>query len=426
MRIPAAGRTAKIRPPGPRGEPVVGNLRAYESDRLGFLMDVADRYGGIASFDSRTSIVSDVVLADQVLRDPSRVFEIPHNILGHRLNSDDLDAVLRIRTLLSPTLRARAVLAAQGAAAVRADHILARVGDDWFDPSVLAEDVISGAVARLFLGEDGERLRHAIASLLDALEVVIGNVFAMPASWKTPAQRRIERRHRRLKDAVCSILERRRRLPADDVASVVVTSAPPFSEEALADMLIGSLLAAQRVPAAGASWLLMLVSERPTLQTELRAEADRFRHNRVLGNAEPPSAYPRTLACILEALRLYPPTWLITRTSRKPVSLGGYQLPPHHNVMISPYVLHRNPAIWRSPRSFMPERWVDRRGQHASAFLAFGRGRHRCPGQDLISNCLTALLLTMVGDRRIIRHPGPVVADPRVTLKPVGLRIALS
>ena len=201
-----------------------------------------------------------------------------------------------------------------------------------------------------------------------------------------------------------------------DVASDVVTTASPAVPlESLADMLIGSLLASHRVPAAAAAWTLMLLADHPEMQ---RSIADQVRTE--------PGTPPRstlTRAVVLEALRLYPATWLLARYAPTTFQLGGHEFPPRHHFLMSPYVIHRDPDVFPEPLTFRPERWgADSRSP--ASYLPFGDGERARPGRHLAVAMLGAVIETIARTWTAERR-GVVTPDPRTTLLPAGLRIRL-
>ena len=96
-------------PPGPAGERWVGNLAAYETDRLGFLLSSREEFGDLVAFDRRTAIVHDPGLVAEVLKDRDGRFEISENFLQQRLSTAAVDDIFRSRSLLNPGLRPSAV-----------------------------------------------------------------------------------------------------------------------------------------------------------------------------------------------------------------------------------------------------------------------------------------------------------------------------
>lgn len=389
-----------------------------------------DEYGGIARFDSRTTVVSDPALANLVLRDASGTYEVNQNFLGQLMSPTQISDTQRVRRLLNPGLRPSALHHTP-------QHVYKLVRQTLhdspmmqaLDPIEFAEQIIPTAFSWRLFGEGQAPFLREVRALLDALEGVIGNVFALPASWRTPKQRAIEAHHAKLKSDVLAYLS----LQADGLSTACPNDAGlvdnllrqehRYSDDLLANLIIGALLAAQRVPAAGAAWVLMMLADNPHIQSNLRSEATTFRQ---LANTQQTAAvaqFPLTLAAVLEALRLYPPTWLITRTTTRDTYLGPYAFQSGHMFMISPYVLHRNPDLYQQPETYDPERWLSSPPAPAT-FFPFGRGRHKCPGADLATTSLVALVLSLVETYTITRS-GTVHPDPRNTLKPQGLTISL-
>lgn len=418
--------TSAARLPGPAGRWLAGNLQDYEDDRLGFLTRARREFGPLVRFDRHTTIVSDPALAREVLRSLGGRFQITENFLQRRLSPSEIGSVLEARALLNPGLRRSAVpaIAPEVAAAVR--DVMRPHGRHGtpVDPVPLMEQVTSRVVSRYYFGDDGAHLPPLVGSLLDALSEVIGNPFALPAFLGSPARRRITRRHLLLRGQVVDLLVPRDRGDLGDVASGIVAAARAkghFTLERLADLIIGAMLAAHRVPAASASWLLMCVADHPWLEGQVLDEAARMSVDPSDGGHDPRRS-PHAMACVLETLRLYPTTWLLSRVSSTPLSLGGWSFPAGHHFLISPYVIGRDEANYRRATEYDPSRWLDGRPA-PSSFLSFGFGPHACPGNDFATCLLTTTLLAVVERWRVEREPGQVRPDPRTTLLPAGLRL---
>ena len=124
---------------------------------------------------------------------------------------------------------------------------------------------------------------------------------------------------------------------------------------------------------------------------------------------------------VLEALRLYPIAWLFQRRVRKPEVILGERILPAQTVTISPYAIHRNPAYWKEPTRFLPERWSE--SADRSAFLPFGAGDHGCVAAGLSVGLASRLLSEILGrDPEIESGDGPpslgaALAPPRFILK---------
>lgn len=422
--MPAGGRLglrSTPEPPGPSGR-WGSNLAAYEADRLGFLLDAKDRFGGVVRFGPRTTILYAPAAVASALRGAD--FAVRENFLQQRLSAAEQAEVHELRTFLSPGLRPTAVRQIPAVLDRHLVRALDRLGTGWFDPVPVVESVISGAVAEVYFGSEGAQLPGMLGELLDDLSRVIGNPFALPERWGSPLRRRIASQHEVLRGLVTRLLSARIDAPPgtfDDLAfGVVARAGTRYPLTRVADMVIGSLLASQRVPAAAASWLLMVLADHPETQDEIAAEKVSPLTRGASARNHPVLAE----RVVLEVLRLFPPTWLLVRTSVRPVEMNGYRFGAGHHFMISPYVQHRDAEIFPDPTSFDPGRWVQP-ARAPGQYLPYGAGVHVCPGRHLATVILVALAQGLTTRYRVVRATTQVTPNPRTTLLPDGLRTAL-
>ncbi|QIK74892.1 cytochrome P450 [Nocardioides piscis] len=302
--------------------------------------------------------MNDPLLASRVL-DTHDTYVIAGTFLNGRRDLAAAATIDPARRLLNPGLRSCAVqpladlvrLSVSEAFAVGVPS--ARI----VDPLPILERATSLAVARFYFADSASTIDGLVAPLLDALGGVFGNPMSLPKWVPTRANLRVRRAYAALRSGVIPL-----------VRSLVVNpgSAPCFAAQVaetalrqghspsrVADLLIGSLLAAQRVPAAGAAWALWRLAENPELVEEARGSRE------VLGSVA------------LEAMRLHPPTWVLHRTASRAVRLGGHLFGRGHNFLVSPYVIHRDPELFRAAAIFDHRRWVDP-GHRSSAFCSSG------------------------------------------------------
>jgi len=98
---------------------------------------------------------------------------------------------------------------------------------------------------------------------------------------------------------------------------------------------------------------------------------------------------------VSEALRLYPVAWLLGRRPLVPHELAGIAVAPSDEVVVCPYAVHRNPAHWPEPTSFVPSRW--REANERIAWLPFGAGEHTCAAVSTTFQILERALAEMFG-----------------------------
>lgn len=85
---------------------------------------------------------------------------------------------------------------------------------------------------------------------------------------------------------------------------------------------------------------------------------------------------------LFEALRLFPPTFFLTRRATRDVALGGYDVAAGEHVWVDQWSLGRRPDHWDDPGAFDPGRWADL-SPRRDAFLPFGDGDRACIGVDV-------------------------------------------
>jgi cytochrome P450 len=187
------------------------------------------------------------------------------------------------------------------------------------------------------------------------------------------------------------------------------------------DHVMTLMLAGHETTANALTWALFLLGKHPDVQDRLAAEVAAF------ADAGPTFADLHTLsytrAVVSEALRMYPPAWLLGRTIVAPLEFGGWHAPAGTVVLTSPMLLHRDRRWFPDPDTFDPGRWLDDR-RHAvpkHAYLPFGSGPRACIGEQFAwAEAITALAV-IAGNCRVQTDPNltPEI-HYRVTLRPSG------
>jgi cytochrome P450 len=138
-------------------------------------------------------------------------------------------------------------------------------------------------------------------------------------------------------------------------------------------------------------------------------------------------ALPYTERVIKESMRLYPPAWSLARTVISDFELRGYRIPGGSNVVMSQWIMHRNPAYFPDPQKFDPDRWATESSQKLPrfAYFPFGGGPRQCIGASFAMMEATLLLATIAQRfrlRSVADHP--VILVPSFTLRPkYGMRM---
>jgi cytochrome P450 len=157
-----------------------------------------------------------------------------------------------------------------------------------------------------------------------------------------------------------------------------------MTERELIDEVMTLVVAGHETTASALNWTWYLLSQHPDVDEKLNAELIAAPDERAPSLAQV-EALPYTHQVIDEALRLYPPGWILSRRTIGPDTLAGYEIPAGTSVMLSPYILHRHPQFWKEPDAFRPERFApDHEAERPRfAYMPFAAGPRHCIGESL-------------------------------------------
>lgn len=253
--------------------------------------------------------------------------------------------------------------------------------------------------------------------------------FQLPSFLPTPSVRDVRDSAQLLDEVVMRIIRERRAAGAlrdkRDLLSRLMTPKDPETDQPLTDgelrdEVLTLLLAGHETSANALTWSLGLLSEHPHAAARLQQEvADVLR-------GRPPrfedlSKLPYALAVFKEAMRLYPPAYMITRNALVETQLGGHTIAPDQLVFVNIYGMHRRAEPFAKPDLFRPERFLD--GQEKlwpkGTYLPFGAGPRVCVGNHFAlmegQLILARLAQTLAFAGSIAQLPDGL---PLITLRP--------
>jgi len=194
---------------------------------------------------------------------------------------------------------------------------------------------------------------------------------------------------RQLTKLVARLVARRRAEPEEhfDYVAMLMSArdketGEPMGERELIDEVMTLIVAGHETTASGLNWTWYLLSQHPEAEARLHAELDAAAPLAAPG-LEQMEALTYTRQVIDEALRLYPPGWLLSRRTIEADVLGGFPVPPKTNVLLPLYLLHRHPAFWKEPERFWPERFAPEHEAERPrfAYMPFAAGPRHCIGE---------------------------------------------
>jgi cytochrome P450 len=277
--------------------------------------------------------------------------------------------------------------------------------------------------------EQAERLRQAF-------DIFLRGIYARAAlqvagRLPTPGNRRYDQAVARWHDQVSELIDGYRQADLrDDLMSRLLAARDEqgrsLSATELADQVAVLMLAGGETTSAAVAWSWHLLCGHPEILAAVQAETDAILGRDVAGWDHLPRL-DLTARVVREALRLYPPGWVIPRTCTRPVTLAGRTLPAGSIVIFSPYVLHRRPDLYPEPHRFDPDRWLTPAPAQKASYLPFGAGATRCLGEEFGLAEATLILASMAARWDLTPEPGTTVAPAaRAVLVPKAFLVRLT
>ncbi|MEO9685226.1 MAG: cytochrome P450 [Tateyamaria sp.] len=188
----------------------------------------------------------------------------------------------------------------------------------------------------------------------------------------------------------------------------------------LRDNLLTFIVAGHETTALTLAWSMYLVAFDQDVQDAARAEAQSVLQGRA-ATGEDVKQLPLIRQIIDEALRLYPPAGVVSRTAMANDVLCGRAIRKGDTVMLPIYALHRSKVLWDDPDAFRPDRFADPKAVDRYAYLPFGDGPRICIGASFALQEAVIILATMLSRFKVKPVPG---RDPEpvmiLTLRPDG------
>jgi len=229
------------------------------------------------------------------------------------------------------------------------------------------------------------------------------------------------------------IRRRREEKPGHDLLQILLdarySDGTSMSDELVVSESMQLLVAGHETSSNALSWLLYLLSSRPDCVDRVRDEFDSVLGERHVSFSDVPK-FEFTTQVILEALRLYPPFWMVDRMALADDRAGDLDIPRGSTVVVFIYGTHHSPRYWENPESFDPERFTKAKEKLYTPFahLPFGAGPRGCIGGNYAM--LQMLMILSVVLRKYDFHlvPGQTIEPrPMVILRPEhGIRVTFT
>lgn len=387
--------------PGPRGLPLFGNLFQLADGPLEFFTHVARTYGDVHQWRVGRKVVhgvSDPVLIEKILVQHSASFVKDmitrrlSDVLGNGLVTAEGEAWKTGRRRVGPAFQRDQLSHYAGlmVESTRRWTDAVRSGERRALHPEMGRLTLEIVVRTLFGAEPNPKL-EGVGATVGVLMLSFERYLRswqrlLPDAMLGPARRRIHRQAEKLNAVLLEIVQERRASPerGNDVLSRLLDARDEdgaMTDAQLRDEAITIFVAGHETTALALTFALYLLgwhaSERDAIAREVREVlGDRAATYADLGKLV------RTKAVLQETMRLYPPVYAMGREATEAVDLGELVLSKGAIVVMSQWVVHRDPRWYRDPGTFRPERWLDGSlaGNPKFAYFPFGGGPRLCIG----------------------------------------------
>ncbi len=428
-----------LRPPGPKRHLFTGNTREFYKDQLGFLTESARKYGDVVSLrflHVPVYLLSNPVHIEQVfgsqnfIKSKSLRLPLQRRIFGNGLLSSNGEQWLRERRLTQPAfhrdhLNAYGESMIAGTEKMIADWEADGIRDVYDEMRALALEISAKCLFNADMSRVGATVREISDTVTKVFAAQGGLLWILDNFLPTPNNIRFRKAIKQLDKIIYDLVSRQTDHDNYDKSENLIAMLLSAQDEhgarmnrqQLRDELATLFFSSHEAVALALTWTCYLLARHPDKQETLFAEL----RGRLLEGTTPTVAdlrgLPYTRMVIKEALRLYPPNRSVGREALNDCEIGGYYVPAGTQVIMSQWVVQRDPRHFESPEEFRPERWTPEFTKQLPkyAYFPFGGGPRVCIGQDfalmeamlVVATVLRKFRLALVTDQVI--EPQPVV-----------------
>ncbi|SDM30393.1 pentalenene oxygenase [Allokutzneria albata] len=449
--VAGAGGAGSI-PTAPGALPVVGHAITLLRDPWSFLRSLSSlesdlvrvRLGPLSMVAvCDPGLTHQVLSSDRVFDKGGPIYDAIRKMLGDNIFTVPHDVHRRQRRLVQPAFHPHRM---PGYAAAMTSEVEAVIGR-WADGTEIdvTQEMLRVTTRSFLAAMFSDSLAPALLDqTLDDFMTVARGLYrqmlwqAAPSWLPLPGGRRYRDARMRLRRTVTHIIAQRRssgRQYDDLLASLLAArddetttdAGAQLNDEEIYNQIVVFFIAGSETTAGALAWALLLLSTHGEALAQVQEEVDRVVTD---GTAryEQLSQLVVTARVLTEAMRLYPPGWMFTRTLAVDTELGGHSLRRGTNLIYSPYLLHHLDSQFAEPQRFDPDRWIEKTPKdRGSAYLPFGAGPRVCPGQGFAMTEATLALATMI--RRWqphVRADQPVRSVLAVAMRPVKFRMRVT
>lgn len=250
-------------------------------------------------------------------------------------------------------------------------------------------DIVGKTLFSVNVKSEFDKVNSALTKIMTAIRNR-SRFMRFPLWVPLPSHLRIEHNRKVLDETISEIINQRKGETGkfDDLLTMLMEvedadTRERMTDKQLRDEVLTIFIAGHETTANSLAFTLYLLSKNAEAKKKMQQEIDA-----VIGTGEITfeklHRLEYTTMVIKEAMRLYPPAWMIPREAAKDDVIGGYQIRKGDKVLASPYAMQRSPRYWSKPDAFMPERFTaeNMKDMPRYAYFPFGGGARMCVGNN--------------------------------------------
>ncbi|MFF5030016.1 cytochrome P450 [Streptomyces collinus] len=422
-QLPGAERPVPVPEAGPE---VVERWRARGGELVDLLSEVRARVGGVAAFrlgPAPTVLVTDPQAVQHVLaRRPERYVKRSHRarlLVGDGVLSATGTAWKTQRRLLQAQFTGTGMRRYEQ----RIDAAARTTADRWREFARtgrtldVAREMRRFALDAIWRSLTGHALDDGTERELTAVEAVAAALPTLPAD-ASDARDAVAADLARIDAVARHAIERARDGSAGPdgpgllhVLTDAAAERPEYTDRLIRDELVTLLVAGHETTATTLTWLHLLLDRHPGARADALAAGSEGSERR----------RQAVQALIHETLRLYPSAWILPRHAAEDDVLEGHTVEAGTDILVCPYLTHRDPELWPDPEHFAPRRFLTPGGRptHPGAYFPFGLGPRACLGMQFALRETTVLLEHLLPYTPAFASL-PTKTDYGITVRPAG------
>ena len=428
-------------PDGPKGNVLFTARKELQTNVLGLIERHAREFPDISRLrigpyyyiNIHKPEMVEHIFADSALYTKGRENANLKYLLGNGLLTNEGEFWMKQRRLIQPIFHKRKLATFVDQIVECTDRLIAdweaRGGGRMNIHSEMTQITLS-VVSRTLLSTDASggfmKISDALGYLMKGLSQETTKLIRFPAWLPTPYNLKMRSNRAILDKLIYDIIAGRRKTGAkqDDLLTMLMEvedadTAERMTDTQLRDEVITIFLAGHETTANAMSFALYLVAQEPGAAKRIAEEV------KAVGELtfENLNKLDYTTRVIKEAMRLYPPAWIIGREASRDDVIGGYQIRKGDTLMLMPYIMHRQERYWPDPLRFDPDRFMPEQSKDRPrlAYFPFGGGSRLCIGNNFAMMEMQ-IMLALICSRFDFSVPEnfKLELEALVTLRPKG------